>query len=47
MNSVNWLMRALSAHKIIKKALKKGRNYLFYMCLRHKGETHSKKLSEK
>lgn len=37
-------MKALSAQKVVKKALKKGKNDILYVCLGHIGKTHGKKI---
>ena len=44
MNSVNWPIRALFTCEFVKKALKKGKNDIFHIRLRHIGEIHSKKI---
>lgn len=37
-------MGALSAHEVVKKILKNGKNDLFYIRPGHMSETHNKKL---
>lgn len=37
-------MRALFAYEVVKKALKKGKNNIFYIYLGHIDETYSKKI---
>lgn len=44
MNGINWLIRALSACKVVKRALKKSKNNIFYTYLRHIGKINSKKI---
>lgn len=42
-NNINWLMKLLFAAEVVKKALKKGKNNLFYEQLGHMGKIYSKK----
>ena len=44
MNNVNWPMRTLSAHEVVKKILRKSKNNILYARLGNMGETHSKKI---
>lgn len=44
MNNSNWLMRALSAQEVVKKALRKGRNDILHARLGHLGGSHSKRI---
>lgn len=43
-NSINWPIRRLSTCKMIKKALKKGKNNIFYARLKYISEIHRKKI---
>lgn len=43
-NSTHWLVRVLSTQEVVVQALKKDKNNILYICLRHIGKTHRKKL---
>lgn len=45
MNSVDWLIQALSTRKIVKKALKKDKNDIFHIYLGNIGKISSKKIA--
>ena len=45
MNSINWLVRALSAREVVVKDLKKDKNDILYARLGHIGESDSKRIS--
>ncbi len=45
MNSINQPMKALFAHEVVKKALKKCKNDILHARLGHMGKTHSKRIA--
>lgn len=43
-NCANWLIKALSIHEVVKKALKKDKNDILHIYLEYINKTHNKKI---